>query len=167
MRMESRSATAIASRRLALIRPPSPKNWSGVHLVDGFLRASRPARDHAYEWRYRGNVSTVHERIQEEVSDIAEVLARQQKKSLVDVWQEALSLHRVRYETVVANRARASTGESSTSKDGRQAVTPLPVDRQAPDLRRVPTPYGEQSAYTDAGAFPPVLARYTCQLLFV
>jgi hypothetical protein len=46
-------------------------------------------------------VSTVHERLQEEVSEIAEVLARRQKKPLVDVWQEALSLHRVRYETVV------------------------------------------------------------------
>jgi hypothetical protein len=46
-------------------------------------------------------VSTVTERLQDEVSEIAEVLARQQEKSLVDIWQEALSLHRVRYETVV------------------------------------------------------------------
>jgi hypothetical protein len=46
-------------------------------------------------------VSTVYERIQEEVDEIAEVLARQQQKSLVDVWQQALSLHRVRYETIV------------------------------------------------------------------
>jgi hypothetical protein len=46
-------------------------------------------------------MSSVPERIQEEVNEIAEVLSRQQKKSLVDVWQEALSLHRVRYESVV------------------------------------------------------------------
>jgi hypothetical protein len=46
-------------------------------------------------------MTTVYAQIQEEVSEIAEVLARQQKRPLVDVWQEALSLHRVRYETVV------------------------------------------------------------------
>jgi hypothetical protein len=51
--------------------------------------------------RCRRLVSAVHQRLQEEVSEIAEVLARWHKKSHVDVWQEALHLHRVRYETVV------------------------------------------------------------------
>ncbi len=47
------------------------------------------------------DVSDVAARIQEEVTEIAEVLARRQGKSVRDVWNEALSLHRVRYETKV------------------------------------------------------------------
>jgi hypothetical protein len=42
-------------------------------------------------------MSDVAERIQEEVTEIAEVLARQRDKPMRDVWAEALSLHRVRY----------------------------------------------------------------------
>ena len=43
----------------------------------------------------------VHARLQEEVEEIARVLARQQGKTHVEVWEEALSLHRVRYETEI------------------------------------------------------------------
>jgi hypothetical protein len=43
----------------------------------------------------------VHERLQQEVQEIAEVLSRRSGKPVRDVWQEALSLHRVRYETDV------------------------------------------------------------------
>jgi hypothetical protein len=38
------------------------------------------------------------ERIRQEVQEIAEVLSRQSGRSIVEVWNEALSLHRVRYE---------------------------------------------------------------------
>jgi hypothetical protein len=41
---------------------------------------------------------TVHERLQREITEIAEVLARRQGKRARDVWEHALSLHRVRYE---------------------------------------------------------------------
>lgn len=41
------------------------------------------------------------EQIQEEVQEIAEVLARWEGKELRAVWNEALTLHRVRYETEV------------------------------------------------------------------
>jgi hypothetical protein len=34
-----------------------------------------------------------------EVQEIAEVLSRQSGRSIIDVWDEALQLHRVRYET--------------------------------------------------------------------
>lgn len=47
---------------------------------------------------YGEGVSDVAARIQVEVTEIAEVLAQQQNRSLVEVWEEALSLHRVRYE---------------------------------------------------------------------
>jgi hypothetical protein len=33
------------------------------------------------------------------VQEIAEVLSRQSGRSIIDVWDEALRLHRVRYET--------------------------------------------------------------------
>jgi hypothetical protein len=39
-------------------------------------------------------------RIQAEVQEIAEVLSRRSGRSIVEVWSEALTLHRVRYETV-------------------------------------------------------------------
>jgi hypothetical protein len=39
--------------------------------------------------------------IQAEVTEIAEVLAREQGRPIRDVWEEALSLHRVRYEREV------------------------------------------------------------------
>jgi hypothetical protein len=42
---------------------------------------------------------TPAERTQHEVQEIAEVLSRQSGRSIVDVWNEALKLHRVRYET--------------------------------------------------------------------
>jgi hypothetical protein len=40
----------------------------------------------------------VMERIQAEVQEIADVLSRRSGRSIVEVWNEALSLHRVRYE---------------------------------------------------------------------
>jgi hypothetical protein len=40
------------------------------------------------------------ERIQREVQEIAGVLSHQSGRSIVEVWTEALTLHRVRYETV-------------------------------------------------------------------
>jgi hypothetical protein len=43
-------------------------------------------------------VAAHHERIRREVQEIAEVLSRRSGKSIIEVWQEALSLHRVRYE---------------------------------------------------------------------
>jgi hypothetical protein len=40
--------------------------------------------------------------IQAEVQEIAEVLQREQPdKTISELWEEALSLHRVRYETTV------------------------------------------------------------------
>jgi hypothetical protein len=42
---------------------------------------------------------TPAERSQREVQEIAEVLSRQSGRSIVEVWNEALELHRVRYET--------------------------------------------------------------------
>jgi hypothetical protein len=44
---------------------------------------------------------TDHERIQSEIQEIAEVLSRRSGKTIIEVWNEALSLHRVRYETEV------------------------------------------------------------------
>jgi hypothetical protein len=44
---------------------------------------------------------THHERIQSEIQEIAEVLSRRSGKTIIEVWNEALSLHRVRYETRV------------------------------------------------------------------
>jgi hypothetical protein len=41
------------------------------------------------------------QRVQPDVQEIAEVLTRQQGKTLGEVWEEALSLHRVRYETEI------------------------------------------------------------------
>jgi acyl-CoA reductase-like NAD-dependent aldehyde dehydrogenase len=46
-------------------------------------------------------MSDASDRIQEEVNEIAEVLAQQQGKPIREVWNEALSLHRVRYEREV------------------------------------------------------------------
>ena len=42
-----------------------------------------------------------HERIRAEVQEIAEVWSRRRGRSIIEVWNEALSLHRVRYETDV------------------------------------------------------------------
>jgi hypothetical protein len=36
---------------------------------------------------------------QREVQEIAEVLSRESDRSIIEVWDEALRLHRVRYET--------------------------------------------------------------------
>jgi hypothetical protein len=44
-------------------------------------------------------VSELFERLQQEVQEIADVLAREAGKTPSQVWEEALSLHRVRYET--------------------------------------------------------------------
>lgn len=42
------------------------------------------------------------DQVQAEVQEIAEVLQREQPdKTIADLWEEALSLHRVRYETKV------------------------------------------------------------------
>ncbi len=45
--------------------------------------------------------ATVAARIQQEVTEIAEVLAQRQGKTVREVWTEVLTLHRVRYETDV------------------------------------------------------------------
>jgi hypothetical protein len=42
---------------------------------------------------------TPAERTRREVQEIAEVLSRQSGHSTMDVWDDALRLHRVRYET--------------------------------------------------------------------
>ena len=47
------------------------------------------------------DLPSARDRIQQEVQEIAEVLGRRSGKTIVEVWQEALSLHRVRYETEV------------------------------------------------------------------
>ncbi|GAC1443493.1 MAG: hypothetical protein NVSMB52_01950 [Chloroflexota bacterium] len=39
-----------------------------------------------------------HQQMQEEVQEIANVLAREAGKTPAEVWQEALTLHRIRYE---------------------------------------------------------------------
>jgi len=44
---------------------------------------------------------TVTAGIQREVREIADVLAQQQGKTVREVWNEVLTLHRVRYETDV------------------------------------------------------------------
>ena len=44
---------------------------------------------------------TVHERIQQEVQEIAKVLRRRTGKTVIEMWNEALILHRVRFETDV------------------------------------------------------------------
>jgi hypothetical protein len=41
------------------------------------------------------------ERIQQEITEIAEVLARQQGRELREVWEEAMTLWRVRFSTEV------------------------------------------------------------------
>jgi hypothetical protein len=47
-------------------------------------------------------VSEVAQRIQEEVQEIADVLAREQGRMIdTAIWNEALTLHRVRYETEI------------------------------------------------------------------
>jgi hypothetical protein len=48
-----------------------------------------------------GNDRAHIERVQAELQEIAEVLSRRSGKTIIEVWQEALSLHRVRYETEV------------------------------------------------------------------
>jgi hypothetical protein len=42
---------------------------------------------------------TPAERTQHEVQEIAEVLSRQSGRSIIEVWDVAVRLHRVRYET--------------------------------------------------------------------
>jgi hypothetical protein len=44
---------------------------------------------------------TFYDHIQSEVQEIADVLSRRSGKPVRDVWEEALSLNRVRYETDV------------------------------------------------------------------
>jgi hypothetical protein len=44
---------------------------------------------------------TPAEQTQREVQEIAEVLSRQTGRSIMEVWNEALNLHRVRFETEV------------------------------------------------------------------
>jgi hypothetical protein len=49
-----------------------------------------------------GGERTVWERLQEEIQEIYDVLRREQpERSTIDLWSEALTLHRVRYETEV------------------------------------------------------------------
>jgi RNA polymerase sigma-70 factor (ECF subfamily) len=58
---------------------------------------------------------TVRERLQLEVEEIAEVLAKQQGKSLFEVWEEALSLYRLRLrkKIVALYKPRYSSIDSS------------------------------------------------------
>jgi hypothetical protein len=60
-------------------------------------------------------MSDVAERIQEEVTEIAEVLARRQGKPVRDVWTEALTLHRVRYEKEVLGAEISNRREPAPS----------------------------------------------------
>jgi hypothetical protein len=55
---------------------------------------------HSLQWRM-DDAETVAAQMQREVTQIAEVLARRQGKTVREVWAEALTLHRVRYETEV------------------------------------------------------------------
>jgi hypothetical protein len=49
----------------------------------------------------------VQEQLQVEIEEIAEVLSRRSGKPMVEVWNEALSQHRVRYEReVLAEEAK-------------------------------------------------------------
>jgi hypothetical protein len=64
-------------------------------------------------------MSEVSEHIQEEVTEIAEVLARCQGKAAREVWTEALTLHRIRYETRVLDlkeHEHAVEGATSTKR---------------------------------------------------
>jgi hypothetical protein len=47
---------------------------------------------------------TVTTRIQRDVTEIAEVPAQRKGKTVREVWNEALTLHRVRYETEILVR---------------------------------------------------------------
>jgi hypothetical protein len=49
---------------------------------------------------------TPAEQTRREVQEIAEVLSRQTGRSITEVWNEALNLHRVRFETVTLRRTR-------------------------------------------------------------
>lgn len=42
---------------------------------------------------------TIYDRTQAEVQEIGEVLNQQSRPSNIDVWNEAVGLHRVRHET--------------------------------------------------------------------
>ena len=44
---------------------------------------------------------SVCDRLYDEVEEITEVLIRESGKSMAEVWENALSLHRVRYDTEV------------------------------------------------------------------
>jgi len=44
------------------------------------------------------------DRVQAEVQEIAVVLSKPAGKSITEVWNEALTLHRVRYETEILAR---------------------------------------------------------------
>ena len=47
------------------------------------------------------------EQVQAEILEIAEILQREQGgRTITDVWEEALSLHRVRYEREVRSAAQ-------------------------------------------------------------
>ncbi len=60
------------------------------------------------------------EELQQEVQEIAEILLRQHPPGtdIIDVWQEALSLHRVRYDTEV--RLEQRNHAQSADEDHRQ-----------------------------------------------
>jgi hypothetical protein len=62
-------------------------------------RLGRKALSEQYDER-------VIERIQAEVQAIAQVLSQRSGKSIGEVWNEALTLHRVRYETEVRPELR-------------------------------------------------------------
>ena len=49
----------------------------------------------------RSENKTHNERIQEDVQEKAEVLSRRSGRTIVEVWNVAISLHRVRYGTKV------------------------------------------------------------------
>ena len=95
------------------------ETWPGhavrVRHVVGRIVRDRPCWDWPTQsvagTRYGEGVSDAAARIQVEVTEIAEVLARQQNRSLVEVWEEALSLHRVRYENEPLNAGDQPRGE--------------------------------------------------------
>jgi hypothetical protein len=50
---------------------------------------------------YSKAMSSLWEQQHQDIQEIAEVLAREQGKEMRDVWEEALTLYRVRFETEV------------------------------------------------------------------
>jgi len=61
------------------------------------------------------------DQLRAEVQEIAEVLQREQPdKTIAELWEEALSLHRVRYETTVLPPKHNRPVEGHRKGDGRE-----------------------------------------------